>query len=96
MDKQTKKILLFAALGLVAYYLLTTARNNNAYYDNPYSSLVDSINGAIQGLGGAVNGIITTTKEQKRADKQQSYDNLRDTKDNSALFSNDILIVDTL
>lgn len=93
MKKNEKIILIVGVVGIVVYLLYRQQQQQQLSMVNPYAQFVDAIGGAINSLGNATNSIINTAGENKRATAQQAADNLRDTKDNSLLFSNDILIL---
>lgn len=57
-----------------------------------WAVLVDSIGNTLEKGANAAGRLVQTVNEEKRKYKREDYMRLRDTKDNSALFSNDMLI----
>lgn len=95
MDKKTKKILIIAGVGLVVVYLIMQRQQTQQQMQgyNPYADLANAIGGAFMSLGNATNSIINTAGQNKRENRQQGYNFLRETKDNDLLYSNDVLIL---
>lgn len=95
MNKQQKKIIIIAVVAGVGLLLFMQMQKQQqqAYSGGMWG---DIINSALNGITNATTSILKSANEEKRANLQQKYDQLRDTKDNSALFSNDILITTKL
>lgn len=57
-----------------------------------WGGLVDAIGNTMEKGNDSITRMIQAVYEEKRQDEREDYARLRDTKDNSAIFSNDMLI----
>lgn len=96
MKKKDKTLIIIGVAAVVVVLLMKSQQSTQQPAQNNggglWGGLVNAIGNTMERGNDSITRMIQATYEEKRQNGREDYARLRDTKDNSAIFSNDMLI----